>query len=71
MLPYGQMSHWGNFYEIYAASLIPLVLKRKVSSKVSKKYPKDISKLIEIFVGVLDGDGYFDIGAQKQSLSTN
>lgn len=71
MLPYGQMSHWGNFYEIYAASLIPLVLKRKVSSKVSKKYPKDISKLIEIFVGVLDGDGYFDIGAQKQYNSSN
>nr|YP_010714084.1 LAGLIDADG homing endonuclease [Fuscoporia gilva]WDD39647.1 LAGLIDADG homing endonuclease [Fuscoporia gilva] len=27
---------------------------------------KDICKLIEKFVGILDGDGYFDIGPQKQ-----
>jgi len=39
-----------------------LILKN--NSSVSKD--KDINKLIEILIGFLDGDGYFDIGAQKQ-----
>jgi hypothetical protein len=36
----------------------------KNNSSLSKE--KDINKLIEIRIGFLDGDGYFDIGAQKQ-----
>src|SRR6202789_1120619 len=36
----------------------------KNNSSLSKE--KDINKLIEILIGFLDGDGYFDIGAQKQ-----
>jgi hypothetical protein len=36
----------------------------KINSSVSLS--KDINKLMEILIGFLDGDGYFDIGAQKQ-----
>jgi hypothetical protein len=36
----------------------------KINSSVS--LDKDINKLMEILIGFLDGDGYFDIGAQKQ-----
>src|ERR1700692_1345257 len=71
VLPYGQMSLWGASNDIYTLSLLPLVLKRKISTNISKLYTTDISKLIEIFVGILDGDGYFDIGAQKQYNSSN
>jgi hypothetical protein len=71
VLPYGQMSLWGAYKDIYTLSLLPLVLKRKISTNISKLYTTDISKLIEIFVGILDGDGYFDIGAQKQYNSSN
>jgi hypothetical protein len=66
VLPYGQMSHWGMLEEISVASLSPLILNRKISTKISKLYTNDLSKLIEIFVGFLDGDGYFDVGPQKQ-----
>nr|YP_009690299.1 LAGLIDADG homing endonuclease [Fomitiporia mediterranea]QEG57079.1 LAGLIDADG homing endonuclease [Fomitiporia mediterranea] len=57
-------------------ALLPLILKRNLqlsknslSNKnfcSSKFNEKDINKLIEIFIGILDGDGYFDIGIQKQ-----
>jgi hypothetical protein len=36
----------------------------KNNSSLSKD--KDFYKLMEILIGFLDGDGYFDIGAQKQ-----
>jgi hypothetical protein len=36
------------------------------NSSVSQIKYKDINKLMEILIGFLDGDGYFDIGAQKQ-----
>jgi hypothetical protein len=38
----------------------------KINSSVS--LDKDINKLMEILIGFLDGDGYFDIGAQKQYI---
>ena len=36
------------------------------NSFISKFKDKDIKKLMEILIGFLDGDGYFDIGPQKQ-----
>ena len=56
--------------------LLPLIYKRNLqlsnyslSNKnfcSSKFNENDKNKLIEIFIGILDGDGYFDIGIQKQ-----
>lgn len=56
--------------------LLPIVLKQSLQLSAtsitnnniyfSKFKDKKICKLIEIFIGILDGDGYFDIGAQKQ-----
>jgi LAGLIDADG endonuclease len=73
VLPYGQMSYWGIFKPyIYNLTLLPIIIKRKLhlsnNKDISEFNFKDLSKskLIEIFVGILDGDGYFDIGPQKQ-----
>jgi hypothetical protein len=65
------MSHWGildDLHTAYNLFFFPIFLTRKLhlSTNLSKFYTKDIFKLIEIFVGFLDGDGYFDIGPQKQ-----
>lgn len=56
--------------------LLPIVLKRNLQLSAtsitnnnvyySKFKDKEICKLFEKFLGILDGDGYFDIGAQKQ-----
>lgn len=56
--------------------LLPLILKRNLQLSTSlitnnniyssKFRDKEICILIEKFIGILDGDGYFDIGAQKQ-----
>ena len=35
-------------------------------SSFSKFKDKDTNQLLEILIGFLDGDGYFDIGVQKQ-----
>ena len=58
------------------ADTLPLIYKRNfqlstTSLIIKNSFPpifqdKDICKLIEIFIGILDGDGYFDIGSQKQ-----
>lgn len=58
------------------ADTLPLIYKRNfqlstTSLIIKNSFPpifqdKDICKLIEIFIGILDGDGYFDIGYQKQ-----
>lgn len=60
VLPYGQMSLWGS--NLLTMVLLPLMFKENLQLSTNK----DISKLIEIFVGILDGDGYFNIGPQKQ-----
>ena len=71
VLPMGQMSYWG--MEVVSFNqLLPIIIKRKLqlSTIINKNTSdtKDIDnfKLIEIFIGLLDGDGYFDIGVQKQ-----
>lgn len=80
VLPYGQMSFWGKF-TIYSEfinwlfidynniifnekflylSIIPLSYSNNNdSSKIDEKF-------MAMFVGFIDGDGYFDIGSQKQ-----
>src|SRR6266481_1382913 len=66
------MSLWGTQSYHLQMIFLPIILKRnlQLSTIINKKFSesnnKDISKLIEIFIGILDGDGYFDIGAQKQ-----
>jgi hypothetical protein len=70
VLPYGQMSLWGVAKSQLNMALLPIRFKRKLHSSINKNISglndKDTCKLIEIFIGILDGDGYFDIGAQKQ-----
>src|SRR6266481_170274 len=63
------MSLWGTQSYHLQMIFLPIILKRnlQLSTIINKKFSesnnKDISKLIEIFIGILDGDGYFDIGA--------
>lgn len=52
MLPYGQMSLWGN-ETVYVLSMVPMV-------------PKADKKFMSMFMGLVDGDGYIEIGPQKQ-----
>jgi hypothetical protein len=54
VLPYGQMSLWGGWPE-FVYCIIPFIQK----SKPSKNF-------MSMFMGFMDGDGYFDIGEQKQ-----
>ena len=73
VLPYGQMSLWGMSNQMV---FLPITLKRNLQLSASSKNianfsdlkfnDKDLCKIIEIFVGIIDGDGYFDIGVQKQ-----
>ena len=64
------MSLWGTLQ--LQIILLPITIKRnlQLSTIINKNTSdtKDIDnfKLIEIFIGLLDGDGYFDIGVQKQ-----
>ena len=51
------MSHWGE--SIYSVLLIE-------STELLSKSKNPYSKTMEIFIGVLDGDGYIEIGPQKQ-----
>lgn len=74
VLPYGQMSLWG----VLNLKLLPIIIKRnfQISSKKNnnnyKINDKNNSNLIEKFIGILDGDGYIEIGPQKQyNLSNN
>nr|UEV87009.1 hypothetical protein [Grifola frondosa] len=43
-----------------------LQLSDKTNTNTSKLMDKDTSKLMEKFIGILDGDGYIEIGPQKQ-----
>nr|YP_010836060.1 hypothetical protein QLP54_mgp06 [Phyllosticta yuccae]WGC90075.1 hypothetical protein [Phyllosticta yuccae] len=54
VLPYGQMSLWGQELPISVLSLLPFSV-----NKPNKKF-------MAMFLGFMDGDGYFDIGEQKQ-----
>lgn len=82
MLPFGQMSYWGMDTEVLHSSAVfylalnrklaqkrKLALKRKISTKINLFKVHKI--LLEKFIGVLDGDGYIEIGPQKQYNSSN
>ena len=60
VLPYGQMSLWGQnkTFLLLMESCQLLSINNKTNSK-----------LLENFIGLLDGDGYIEIGPQKQSNS--
>ena len=62
------MSLWGAINP--SLILLPITIKRysqlSNNSGINRANLTDIDHLIEKFVGILDGDGYFDIGAQKQ-----
>ena len=57
VLPYGQMSLWGGD--------IPFLLLMESCQFLGISNNPN-SKLLEIFIGILDGDGYIEIGPQKQ-----
>lgn len=54
VLPYGQMSLWGNDTPEFS-----LCIACVIKSKPDKKF-------MAMFLGYIDGDGYMDIGEQKQ-----
>lgn len=54
VLPFGQMSLWGINTPIFTFSILPVSV-----NKPDKKF-------MAMFLGFMDGDGYFDIGEQKQ-----
>jgi hypothetical protein len=58
VLPMGQMSLWG---EIDMSNILLME-----SSQLFNLSNQTNSKLLEKFIGVLDGDGYIEIGPQKQ-----
>ena len=82
MLPFGQMSLWGGLNTFNFSNLnmllLPRILKHKfyrqlstnsIHNNDSSLYPfyiKNINKLLEIFIGLIDGVGYIEIGSQKQ-----
>jgi hypothetical protein len=73
VLPYGQMSLWGNLsitLNFLESSLfLPSSLRNNFklsNTNLSNTFNKNISRLIEVFIGILDGDGYIEIGPQKQ-----
>lgn len=82
VLPYGQMSLWGvknlkfirkfslifyfNFIVYFFVQKYKLINKRKYSSKINTSLIQPDKKFMSMFIGFIDGDGYFDIGEQKQ-----
>lgn len=69
VLPYGQMSLWGNCNTTLIS--FPLIIRRNFQKSIKNNNDKENSSLIEKFLGVLDGDGYIEIGPQKQYNSSN
>ena len=57
VLPYGQMSLWGRNLSLSSSSLTP-------SCGLGELKPN--KKFMSMFVGFVDGDGYIEIGPQKQ-----
>lgn len=82
VLPYGQMSLWGvdrtkfirtfslifyyNSIVYFFIEKCKLTNKRKYSNKVNTSLVQPDKKFMSMFIGFIDGDGYFDIGEQKQ-----
>ena len=82
VLPYGQMSLWGVQYHkkiiiyLYKVNLIKLHSGRLLINLIQRKFIKFYysvfnnikpnKKFMSLFIGFMDGDGYFDIGEQKQ-----
>ena len=56
VLPFGQMSLWGGPDFVYSIYPVPL-------AKPDKNF-------MVMFIGFMDGDGYFDVGEQKQYNKT-
>lgn len=52
VLPYGQMSLWGDLSG-FVYCIVPFIHKPK-------------NKFMSMFMGLVDGDGYIEIGPQKQ-----
>jgi hypothetical protein len=71
VLPYGQMSLWG----VFNSMLLPISLKRNLqtsSNKNNNNYKiNGNSNFLEKFIGILDGDGYIEIGPKKQYNKAN
>ena len=63
VLPYGQMSLWGIQTPIFTISILPISVGPLALVKPDKKF-------MAMFMGFMDGDGYFDIGEQKQYSKT-
>lgn len=59
VLPYGQMSLWGKNLSLSCSSLTPPISYGLGELKPNKKF-------MSMFVGLVDGDGYIEIGPQKQ-----
>lgn len=59
VLPYGQMSLWGINLSLSCSSLTPTISCGLKELKPNKKF-------MSMFVGFVDGDGYIEIGPQKQ-----
>jgi hypothetical protein len=82
VLPYGQMSLWGvqyynnNIIYLYKVNLIKSHSGRFLINLIERKFIKIYysifgnikpnKKFMSLFIGFMDGDGYFDIGEQKQ-----
>ena len=68
------MSLWG---KVYVSLLLPINIKKNLHLSFSNnkknflKLDKITSNLMEIFIGILDGDGYIEIGPQKQYNKNN
>ena len=68
------MSLWG---KEYVSLLLPINIKKNLHLSFSNnkknflKLDKITSNLMEIFIGILDGDGYIEIGPQKQYNKNN
>jgi hypothetical protein len=70
VLPYGQMSHWGIELN-HTLLLLPVIIKRNFQLSTKNNIFKIHSNLLEKFIGVLDGDGYIEIGPQNQYNDSN
>ena len=76
VLPMGQMSYWG-MEVVTINQLFPITIKRNLqlstenNNNSSNLNDKDMFNLMIKFIGVLDGDGYIEIGPQKQYNKQN
>ena len=71
--PIVNITLWGKLQIIDQSLLfLPLILKRNLQTtyinynKYDNNKNSEFSIFMEKFIGILDGDGYFDIGPQKQ-----